>query len=230
MLIEPNNIYNGDCLELMKSIPDNSIDAIITDPPYLFLKHKLDKKFDEQLFFEETFRIIKPSGFLVYFGRGISFHRWNVICDLIGFNWKEEVIWEKVLNSSPFLNINRIHETISMFSKGNSKLNKVYIDKIEYDSLSSQYQKAVTDWNRVVTAWRNGRKQDIIDYIETEAINYNRKGNKKVKDSILPNNRIDCERVCMFLKSNLEGILLKSIIRVPSEHYKYKHPTQKPIS
>lgn len=28
------NLYNGDCLELMKQIPDGSIDAIITDPPY----------------------------------------------------------------------------------------------------------------------------------------------------------------------------------------------------
>ena len=34
MKIEPNNIYQGDCLELMKDIPDNSIDLVLTDPPY----------------------------------------------------------------------------------------------------------------------------------------------------------------------------------------------------
>jgi len=33
-MLELNKIYNGDCLELIKEIPDNSIDAIITDPPY----------------------------------------------------------------------------------------------------------------------------------------------------------------------------------------------------
>ena len=34
MKIEPNNIYLGDCYELIKEIPDKSIDLIITDPPY----------------------------------------------------------------------------------------------------------------------------------------------------------------------------------------------------
>ncbi len=34
MIIEPNNIYLGDCLELMREIPDGSVDAVITDPPY----------------------------------------------------------------------------------------------------------------------------------------------------------------------------------------------------
>lgn len=35
MKIEPNNIYCGDCYELIKLVPDKSIDLIITDPPYL---------------------------------------------------------------------------------------------------------------------------------------------------------------------------------------------------
>ncbi|UGL60742.1 DNA methylase [Staphylococcus phage vB_SauM-HM01] len=35
MELELNKIYNEDCLEGMKKIPDNSIDLIVTDPPYL---------------------------------------------------------------------------------------------------------------------------------------------------------------------------------------------------
>ena len=43
-----NNIILGDCLELIKQIPDNSIDAIVTDPPYLYLQNQtLDIQFDE---------------------------------------------------------------------------------------------------------------------------------------------------------------------------------------
>ena len=42
-------IEQGDCIELMKSIPDKSIDMIFTDPPYLYLKHKLDAQFDISL-------------------------------------------------------------------------------------------------------------------------------------------------------------------------------------
>ncbi|MDR2835948.1 MAG: hypothetical protein LBV69_07130 [Bacteroidales bacterium] len=60
----------------MQKIEDNSIDCILTDPPYLYLKNqKLDRKFDEQLFFEQAKRVLKKDGFIVIFGRGTSFYR-----------------------------------------------------------------------------------------------------------------------------------------------------------
>lgn len=52
--IEQNSVIQGDCLEVMKDIPDNSIDLILTDPPYLYLKHKLDRPFDEKVFFDQA--------------------------------------------------------------------------------------------------------------------------------------------------------------------------------
>lgn len=45
--MELNKIYNQDCLEGIREIPDNSINVILTDPPYLYLNHKLDRPFDE---------------------------------------------------------------------------------------------------------------------------------------------------------------------------------------
>lgn len=42
MKIKPNNIYQGDCLELMKSIPDKSIDMILADLPYGTTRNKWD--------------------------------------------------------------------------------------------------------------------------------------------------------------------------------------------
>ena len=38
MKIEPNNIYCGDCYELIKLIPDHSVDLVIIDPPYEFVQ------------------------------------------------------------------------------------------------------------------------------------------------------------------------------------------------
>lgn len=61
-MIELNKIYNEDCLEGMKRIPDNSIDCILTDAPYLYLKNqKLDKPFDENAFFSECKRVLKKT-------------------------------------------------------------------------------------------------------------------------------------------------------------------------
>jgi site-specific DNA-methyltransferase (adenine-specific) len=119
----------------MSGIESQSIDLILTDPPYQYLKHKLDVPFDEEAFFAECKRVLKPDSFLVFFGRGIAFYRWNLICDSLGFKWLEEVVWDKIRTSSPFLTLQRVHETISVFQLGNKLLNKVYIDKMEYDEL-----------------------------------------------------------------------------------------------
>ena len=61
-------LYKGDCLEIMKSIPDGSIDAIITDPPYGTTACKWDSVIDFDLMWEQLNRIIKPNGAIVLFG------------------------------------------------------------------------------------------------------------------------------------------------------------------
>ena len=58
----------GDCLEVMKTIKDNSIDAIITDPPYGTTACKWDSVIDFDLMWEQLNRIIKPNGAIVLFG------------------------------------------------------------------------------------------------------------------------------------------------------------------
>ena len=110
-------LYKGNSEEILKLFKDNSIDGVITDPPYMYLKHRLDRVFNQELVFSELYRLIN-NGFLVMFGRGTSFYEWNVICGKLGFKFKEEIIWNKKYVSSPFLPISRIHETISILSKG----------------------------------------------------------------------------------------------------------------
>ena len=62
------NLYKGDCLEIMKSIPDGSIDAIITDPPYGTTACKWDSVIPFDLMWEQLNRIIKSNGAIVLFG------------------------------------------------------------------------------------------------------------------------------------------------------------------
>lgn len=71
-----NNLYNIDCLEYMKSIPDNSIDLIIADPPYYNVKGDFDfiwkseKEYLEWFFncLDEFHRILKSNGTLMLWG------------------------------------------------------------------------------------------------------------------------------------------------------------------
>lgn len=127
-----NKIYNEDCQEGIKRIPDASVDCILTDPPYLYLKgQKLERPFDERALFNEFKRVLKPNGLVVLFGRGTSFYRWNTILSELDFYFKEEVIWNKSYITSPLLPLLRVHETISIHSVGKGKINRCKVPYIE---------------------------------------------------------------------------------------------------
>lgn len=61
-------LHNGDCLELMKDIPDGSIDAVITDPPYGTTACKWDSVIPFDLMWEQLKRITIKGGGIVLFG------------------------------------------------------------------------------------------------------------------------------------------------------------------
>lgn len=56
------NLFQGDCLEVMKEIPDGGIDMVLTDPPYGTTRCKWDMVIDLELMWEQLERIIKPNG------------------------------------------------------------------------------------------------------------------------------------------------------------------------
>lgn len=108
--IQPNKIYCADCLEILKEMEDNSIDIIITSPPYNF-----DRDYDEfddrkewdkyfeflKKIWEECFRILKCGGRICiniqpYFSDYIPAHHMisNQLLK-IGYLWKGEILWEK---------------------------------------------------------------------------------------------------------------------------------------
>jgi len=84
-------LLQGDCLELMQDIPDKSIDAIITDPPYGTTASKWDSVIDFDLMWEQLNRIIKTNGAIVLFGSEpfSSLLR----CSNIN-NYKYDLIWQ----------------------------------------------------------------------------------------------------------------------------------------
>lgn len=76
-----NTIYNEDCLETMKRMPDNSIDAVITDPPYgySFMGKDWDKAVPSVEIWQECLRVLKPGAFMCV----MSAPRSDVQCTMI---------------------------------------------------------------------------------------------------------------------------------------------------
>jgi DNA modification methylase len=108
-------LLKGDCLELMKSIPDQSIDAIITDPPYGTTACKWDSVIPFDLMWEQLNRIIKTNGAIVLFGSepfSSSLRISNIK------NYKYDWVWDKkmvtgvaLVKKQPMKN----HENIIVF-------------------------------------------------------------------------------------------------------------------
>jgi site-specific DNA-methyltransferase (adenine-specific) len=112
-------LHHGDCLKVMKSIPDNSIDAIITDPPYGTTACKWDSVIPFELMWKELKRIIKPNGAIVLFGSQ-PFTSALIMSNIKMF--KYEWIWNKK-KAANFANVKKqplkIHEQIIIFNNCN---------------------------------------------------------------------------------------------------------------
>jgi DNA modification methylase len=110
-------LLHGDCLELMKSIPDKSIDAIITDTPYGTTACKWDSVIPFDLMWQQLNRIIKDNGAIVLFGSE-PFSSALRISNIK--NYRYDWIWYKNMGGG-FATAKKLpmkrHEIISVFYK-----------------------------------------------------------------------------------------------------------------
>jgi DNA modification methylase len=97
MSIKPYELRNGNCKELIKQLADNSIDAIVTDPPYElgFMGKKWDATgiaYDAELW-AECLRVLKPGGHLLAFSGSRTYHRMAVAIEDAGFEIRDQIMW-----------------------------------------------------------------------------------------------------------------------------------------
>ncbi|MFM5944258.1 MAG: DNA-methyltransferase [Dolichospermum sp.] len=219
-----NQVIHGDCFDVLMNIPDGSIDAVITDPPYKYLNHKLESDWDEKAFFTHCFRVLKKDGMLCFFGAKESYFRWNVIAMDLGFNFKEQIIWDKVRISNPMSNLPRYHENISIFTKGKGTIKKVRIDRLEYDNISNP--KIVIEYIRQIISTLS-KINTLEDFILFKQGKYG-KGCFRKSEVTISGGKYEFNRRSTAYKSLAEGRVFPSIFRCLNDHYDYQHPTQKP--
>jgi DNA modification methylase len=95
----------GDCIEVMRTLPDNSVDSIITDPPYHLTSTKDSKKgfmgkewdggdiaFRTEVW-SECLRVLKPGGHLLSFSSPRTYHRMAVAIEDAGFEIRDQIMW-----------------------------------------------------------------------------------------------------------------------------------------
>lgn len=224
-------IYNCDCIEGMKDLPDESIDCVLTDPPYLYLKNqKLDRQFDEKAFFEQVKRVLKPNAFIILFGRGTSFYRWNTMLADLGFTFKEEIVWNKGYCTSPLMNLSRVHETVSMHTKGNGTVKKCKIPYLEMKG--NDIPSILQDIKRMSVLINNPKSLKAVkDFLANNQVPLMRSMscgcnektiirtdfNKNENNGITGASSVKCEKCVNVMQSVEFGMKEKSIIRTDRE-------------
>jgi site-specific DNA-methyltransferase (adenine-specific) len=90
-------LINNDCIAAMKEMPDNSVDSIVTDPPYElgFMGKSWDSTgiaFNIEVW-QEALRVLKPGGHLLAFSGSRTYHRMAVAIEDAGFEIRDQIMW-----------------------------------------------------------------------------------------------------------------------------------------
>ena len=90
-----NELHLGDCLKVLKTLPENSIDSIVTDPPYglSFMGKKWDYDVPSIEIWKECLRVLKPGGHLLAFSGSRTYHRMAVRIEDAGFEIRDQIMW-----------------------------------------------------------------------------------------------------------------------------------------
>ena len=88
-------LMNADCLDAMRKMPDNCIDAIVTDPPYglNFMGKNWDHGVPGVEFWKEALRVAKPGAHLLSFGGTRTFHRIACAIEDAGWEVRDCIMW-----------------------------------------------------------------------------------------------------------------------------------------
>jgi len=176
-----NKVIQGDCLEVMKTLEDNSIDLTVTSPPYDNLRTYNGYTFDFEGIAKELFRVTKQGGVVVWVvgdatikgsETGTSFKQ-ALYFKEIGFNLYDTMIWNKQ-NCSSVGSLNRYENTFEymfVFSKGIPITTNIIKDKpnkrageLQHSSIRQKdgiVRKTTQYGKRVIADF--GRRQNVWD-------------------------------------------------------------------
>lgn len=177
--MEINKVYNENCLDIMKRMPDNFIDLTLTSPPYDNLRDYKGYEFDFENIAKQLYRVTKEGGVIVWIvgdatingsESGTSFKQALYFKD-IGFYLHDTMIYEKNSFRYPEFNrYNSVFEYMFILSKNKPKTinlikdkkNKYYGDKVSRRNISRQKDGSLKE----NSAYKNN-KNKIIKEIGT---------------------------------------------------------------
>lgn len=90
-----HELHHGNCLDILRTMPDCSVDAVVTDPPYglSFMGKRWDYDVPSTEIWAECLRVLKPGGYLLAFAGTRTQHRMAVRIEDAGFEIRDMLAW-----------------------------------------------------------------------------------------------------------------------------------------
>jgi len=176
-----NKIINDDCFNILPKIKDESIDLILTDPPYnINLNLNWDRDLNFKLLFKEFRRIIKRNGImLITCNLKLLIKIYNENKDIFRF----EIIWDKINNHGNFVNIKKMpgyrHEYIILLSfkaVGNFTYNPQFEKGKPYKNIRKSLNNEFCSLNNEFNINENNGYRYPVSIIKFKSDNRNERG------------------------------------------------------
>ena len=95
IIMKKYQLFNGNNIDKLRELEDNSVDAVVTDPPYglSFMSKKWDYDVPSVELWKEVYRVLKPGGHVLSFGGTRTYHRMVVNMEDAGFEIRDQIQW-----------------------------------------------------------------------------------------------------------------------------------------
>lgn len=112
-------LMNADCLQALAVVPDNSVDAVVTDPPYglSFMGKKWDYDVPSVEVWAECLRVLKPGGHLLAFAGTRTQHRMAARIEDAGFEIRDMIAWVYGSGFPKSLDVSKAAATASLCAR-----------------------------------------------------------------------------------------------------------------
>jgi site-specific DNA-methyltransferase (adenine-specific) len=137
------DVWHGDCREVMKDLADNSVDSIVTDPPYElgFMGKSWDASgiaYDITVW-QECLRVLKPGGHMLAFSGSRTYHRMACAIEDAGFQIRDQIMWVYGSGFPKSLNISKAIDKAAGAERE--------VIGVRTDGMSSTAMKPDKGWN-----------------------------------------------------------------------------------